>query len=96
MPKTNFFTYKGRPLVRSGKTIYYGNMSDAFVVMLTIQDTVKRDDMELANNVLVQLMSTDPLADPKERIPKRSKKVGLYQALDIADIWLTRFLAKQA
>ena len=23
-----FLTYKGRPLVRSGKTLYYGSMSD--------------------------------------------------------------------
>lgn len=28
-----FFSYKGKPLVRKGDTIYYGDMSDAYVVM---------------------------------------------------------------
>ena len=29
-----FFLYKGRPLVRLQDTIYYGRMSDPYVVML--------------------------------------------------------------
>ena len=91
----DFFTYKGRPLVRNGNTIYYGNMTDDFVVMMMIKDTVKKDDLELANNVTVQLMSTDPTTDPKDLIPKKSSKVGLYNALEIADIWLTRSLDKK-
>ena len=91
----DFFTYKGRPLVRNGNTIYYGNMTDDFVVMMMIKDTVAKDDLELANNVTVQLMSTDPTTDPKDLIPKKSNKVGLYSALEIADIWLTRSLEKK-
>ena len=31
--KSEFLTYKGKPLVRKGNTLYYGNMSDKFVVM---------------------------------------------------------------
>ena len=34
-----FLTYKGRPLVRGGNTIYYGNMSDEYVCMLQILST---------------------------------------------------------
>ena len=31
-----FVTYKGRPVVRNGKTIYYGNMANEYVVMMTV------------------------------------------------------------
>ena len=41
-----FLTYKGKPLVRSGNTIYYGNMSDPYVIMLSITSTKKFNDME--------------------------------------------------
>ena len=30
----NFYTYKGYPLVRNKNTIYYGYMSDPFVIMM--------------------------------------------------------------
>ena len=28
--KNDFLTYKGKPLVRNGNTIYYGDMNDDF------------------------------------------------------------------
>ena len=31
--KSDFFTYKGYPLVRKGDQIYYGNMYDDYYVM---------------------------------------------------------------
>ena len=34
--KAGALTYKGRPLVRSGNTIYYGDMGDKYVAMLQI------------------------------------------------------------
>ena len=37
--KNEFMTYKGRPLVRSKKILYYGDMRDPYVVMLQITDT---------------------------------------------------------
>ncbi|MEG0691496.1 MAG: hypothetical protein RR444_00235 [Oscillospiraceae bacterium] len=89
-----FFCYKGKPLVRNANTIYYGSMLDDYVVMLQILDTKKSDDMELSNNILVQLMRTGKNVKPQDIIVKKSEKVGIYNALDIADIWLTRALAE--
>ena len=37
-----FLTYKGRPLVRNGNTLYYGDMSEEFVIMIQIVSTKKR------------------------------------------------------
>lgn len=86
--KAKFLSYKGKPLVRCGNTIYYGNMTDPYVVLLQILSTQKVNDLDVANKVTVQLLSTDPDARPKDRIIKKSEKKGLYQAMDIGSIWL--------
>ncbi len=82
--------YKGRPLVRSGNTLYYGNMEDEYVAMLQVMDTAVFKDLKLPQRVSVQIMSTDSDLRPKERIKKRAEKASLYDALSIAAIWLDR------
>lgn len=90
--KSKFLMYKGRPLVRSGNTLYYGNMTDRFVVMMQIQSTKKVKNLDVADRVTVQLMNTDPTLRARERILKKSEKDGLYNAMDIGTIWLERAL----
>ena len=90
MADNAFLTYKGKPLVRSGDTIYYGNMADEYVVMLEVKSKKESGGMEIADKVSVSLMSTDPNA--KEKIAKKSEKNGLYNAMDIGAIWLERAL----
>lgn len=92
--KEDFLTYKGKPLVRSGNTLYYGNMSDDYVVMLSISSSKPINDLEVADKVTVQLLSTDPDVRPKDRIIKKSEKKSLYEAMDIGTIWLERALAQ--
>lgn len=87
---TDFFTYKGFPLVRNKDTIYYGNMSDDYVVMIQILESKKVGNINVASKVKVYQMSTDETKNPVERISKTSEKSGLYEALDIAYIWLSR------
>lgn len=83
-------TYKGRPLVRSGNTLYYGDMADKCVIVMQILSTKTVKDMTVADKVQVQLMSTDSELRMKDRILKKSEKDGLYNALDIGSIWLDR------
>lgn len=90
--KNEFLMYKGKPLVRNGDTIYYGNMSDDFVIMMRIASKKEFGGYDLASKVTVQLLSTDPDASAKERIIKTSEKKGLFAAMDIAEIWLDRAL----
>ena len=90
--KSKFLLYKGKPLVRCGKTIYYGNMSDKYVVMLQILSTKPFKDMEVPDRVLVQLMDTDPQVRIRDRIVKKTAKDGLYNAIDVGAIWLERAL----
>lgn len=90
--KKKFLTYKGKPIVRKGNTIYYGDMADPFVVMLQIASTKTVNGLEVAEKVSVQLLSTDPDARPHDRIIKKSEKIGLYNAMDIGSVWLERAL----
>ncbi len=93
--KNEFLTYKGKPLVRKDNTLYYGNMSDPFVVLMQINSTSTVKDLEVADKVTVQLLSTDPDVRPRERIIKKSEKNGLYAAMDIGSIWLERALKSE-
>lgn len=88
-----FLEYKGKPLVRCGKTIYYGNMNDPYVICLNIineDDSI--EDLKVSGKVAIQLLNTDDDVSPKEKIVKKSEKVGLFNALDLGAVWLERAL----
>ena len=94
--KSPFPMYRGKPLVRSGDTIYYGNMTDKYVIKIDIKTKKTVEDMEVADKCIVQLMLTDPEIRSRKQIVKTSEKNGLYLALDIAEAWLTRALTEYA
>lgn len=89
---TPFLMYKGRPLVRSGNTLYYGSMAEKYVIVMQILSTKDENDMKMAEKIQIQLMLTDPEVRMKDRIVKKSEKIGLYNAMDIGSIWLDRAL----
>lgn len=86
-------TYKGRPLRRKENLVYYGDMSDKYIILLQIQDTVPLQDLALAKNVSVQLQLTDPDIRSRDRVVKKAEKEGFYVALDLGAVWLERALA---
>jgi hypothetical protein len=87
---SKFFEYKGYPLVRNKDTIYFGNMSDDYVCMLQIISKTKVGNIDIANRIRVSEMATADNLPPDKIIVKTSEKTSLYEALDIAYIWLTR------
>jgi hypothetical protein len=91
-----FPTYKGKPLVRCGNIIYYGNMNDKYIIRMEIKSNKKigKNNVDAADKVTVQLMYTDPSISSRKQIIKSSEKSGLYLAIDIADAWLERALAE--
>ena len=95
MSEKKFLEYKGKPMVRNGNTIYYGNMADEYVVMLQIVSTKTVGELEVADKVMVQLLSTDADIKIKDRVIEKSEKKGLYNAIDVGAIWLERALRKQ-
>ena len=89
---TPFLMYKGRPLVRSGNTLYYGSMAEKYVIVMQVLSTKDENNLTMADKIQVQLMLTDPEVRMKDRIVKKSEKSGLYNAMDIGSIWLERAL----
>lgn len=85
-------TYKGRALTRKDKVLYYGSMADKYIIMLQVTDDKDLEDIKLATRVSLQLQLTDPTIKSKDRIVKKTETDGLYQAMDIAAIWLERAL----
>lgn len=88
--KDKMLKYKGKPLVRNGNTIYFGDMAEPFVAMLQVLDEQDFKDLTLPKDVSIQILSTDSSLPPNERIKKRAQKKNFYEALKIADIWLER------
>ena len=90
--KTDSLTYKGKTLSRKDKILYYGSMADKYIIMLQITESKTVKDMEVATRVSVQLQKTDPELKSKDRIMKKTETDGLYNAMDIATVWLERAL----
>ena len=88
-----FLTFKGKPLVRSKNTIYYGDMSEKYVIKFDVLST-KKDDrgIEKADKIIVNLINNDPDLKEADRVVKKSEKNGFYNAMDIGSIWLERAL----
>ena len=93
MAESKGLTFKGRPLMRKDNIIYYGSMADTHIIQMQIIDFKKVGDTDVANKVSIQLMLTDPNIKGRAQIVKRTEKIGLYTALDVAAVWLERALA---
>ena len=95
MAFTPKLTYKGRPLVRCGNDIYYGNMTDPYIVYLQVLNTKKENGVDVADKVHIILLSTDDSKPLPERIVRQANKVGLFNALSFGDIMLRGQLKEQ-
>lgn len=91
--KTEGLIYKGRPLRRAGNLIYYGTMTDQYIIMMQVLETKKEQDLDVATRVSVQLQLTAPDLRNRDRVVKRSEKDSLYSAMDVAAVWLNRALS---
>lgn len=85
--------YKGHPLQRAGNIVYYGSMSDKYVIMLQIMDTKKVKDLDVATKVSVQLQLTDPSVKSRDRIVKKAKRTAsgrqwMLQVSGSTGLWL--------
>ena len=90
MAFTPKLTYKGKPLVRKDNELYYGNMTDPYVLYLQILTTNKVGELDVAEKVHLMLLSTDTTKAPQDRVMRQTTKMGLYNALDIGSIWLQK------
>lgn len=88
----NFSTYKGYPLVRCGNHIYYGYMSDPYVIWIQILAQKEVDGTQMVSKVRVMLIDTNEANPLKAVVKNTERECGLYEAVDIADVWLSKAL----
>ena len=81
-----YLEYLGRPLVREGDTICYGDMTEKCVLVLEIFSY--DEETNTPKDILIQVVdSKDP-----NNIIKQGKKEGLYNAFTLGLVWLERAL----
>ncbi|MBQ2274578.1 MAG: hypothetical protein IIW16_00495 [Clostridia bacterium] len=88
----DFLTYKGKPLVRKGNEIYYGDMSEKYVIKFDVLSEKEENGQKVPDKMAISLMLSDTSLDEKDRVKKKSEKQGFFEAMDLGDVWLTRAL----
>lgn len=85
--KSPYMMYKEKPLIRVDDVVYYGNLEDPYLIMLTLDKKEPLKDLQIATEVGIALVENDgKLKKPK--VLRSAKREGLYQALDVGEIWL--------
>lgn len=87
-----FLTYKGKPLVREGNTICYGDRNtDACLLILDIMSTKKVGNDEIPNAIFIQIVdSKNPM-----NLLKQGEKQTLTEAFSVGLIWFDRYSKKK-
>ena len=88
---SEFLTYQDKPLVRKGNTLYFGDMSEKFVIRLDILSSHKEGDLEVADKIKVNLIKND--SEKLDNVAKSTEKNGFSEAMYFATTWLNRALA---
>ncbi len=85
--KKKLLTYKGKPLIRIGDRIFYGNLADKYILVLDVIETKDVKDVKAATKVKIQLMdNTGELG--KGQVYRKTERENLYKAIDIGEWWL--------
>ena len=80
-----FLEYKGKPLVRQGDDIFYGDLSEKYYVYMMIMSDKKspKGDKTVPGTIMVQLL------DSKTKKPEKQKIThGLAEAFEFAEAWI--------
>lgn len=84
--------YEGKPLLRDGNVLYYGDFNENFITRFTIVETKKLHDLEVASKVNIELLEKHGDDIKSARLTKKAERDSLYSALDIGVYWLEDIL----
>ena len=76
--------------MRSGNTIFYGKPENKHIIMIKILESKELSDLKAATKLNIELQLNDPDINASDRVLKTAQRTNLYDALDIASIWLAR------
>ena len=82
--KKKILTYKGKPLLKCGERIYYGNLEDKLILALDVVESEKNKDIQSSKKIKIQLMdNTGELGTGQ--VYRKAERENLYKALDIGE-----------
>ena len=85
--KKKLLTYKGKPLIRCGDRIYYGNLEDKYILALDIAESEDVNGAARSTKVKIQLMDNSGELG-KGQVFRKAERDNLYKAIDIGEWWL--------
>lgn len=83
-----YLEFRGKPLVREGDTICYGNMDDKYVLVLEIMSYKNVNGTDVPDDVFIQVINPKNSSD----IKNQGSKKGLHDSMTIGLVWLERAL----
>lgn len=87
--ENDLLTYKGKPLLRCGNEIYYGNPEDKYVVIFRLEDNNILGDITVSKRVIIELKTNE---GSRSQLIRQAEREGLYKALDLGVFWLEQAL----
>lgn len=83
--ENEFVEYKGKPIVRQGDDIFYGDLSEKYYVYMMIMSDKKspKGDHTVPGTIMVQLLESATKKPEKQKITN-----GLAEAFEFAEAWL--------
>ncbi len=81
--------YLGKPLVRQGEQLCWGDPNDKYVLVLGIMSKKKVGSSEIPDQILIQIQSTED-----KKVVKFASKTGFAEAFEYGAIWLENELKK--
>ena len=86
-----YLEYLGKPLVREGDTICYGDMNEKCILIMEILSYKDKDNQKLPDKVMIQIIdSKNP-----NRIIRQGSYSGLHDAFSMGLIWLDQALQQE-
>ena len=81
-----FVEYKGRPLVRQGEEIFYGDLSEKFYIYMMVMTEKDASGATVPDKIMVQLCESETKRPTNQKIV-----AGFKEAFEFADAWLDRY-----
>ena len=83
-----YLEYCGKPLVRQGNELYYGDMSDKFYLFIFImkEEVDPKFNIKIPTDILIQILPTDN----SNRVEKQKQVKSLTEAFEYGIAWLER------
>ena len=81
--------YRGKPLIRDGNVLYFGDFNENFITRFTILDSEKVNDLDMARKITIELHGSDIST---AKLTKKAERTSMWAALDIGVYWLEDIL----